>query len=161
MNKEELINFLKEGNGIIVNNALEGNIVIDFMKENGLIEENDSIMRPGFPRSRVLYAVNNRWTTKMSETFEEGVIPYDKIKNMISNNHTIKKVKRTNKYFIYYELIYGTSEVVYKDSFIFETDDLTNEKLHKKAIEIENRFRGYSDERFRFSNVVFVNIVKL
>lgn len=66
-----------------------------------------------------------------------------------------------NKYFIYYELIYGTSEVVYKDSFIFETDDLTNEKLHKKTIEIENRFRGYSDERFRFSNVVFVNIVKL
>ena len=66
-----------------------------------------------------------------------------------------------NKYFLYYELIYGTSEVVYKDSFIFETDDLTNEKLHEKAIEIENRFRGYSDERFRFSNVVFVNIVKL
>ena len=66
-----------------------------------------------------------------------------------------------NKYFIYYELIYGTSEVVYKDSFIFETDNLTNEKLLKKAIEIENRFRGYSDERFRFSNVVFVNIVKL
>ena len=66
-----------------------------------------------------------------------------------------------NKYFIYYELIYGTSEVVYKDSFIFETDDLTNEKLHEKAIKIENRFRGYSDERFRFSNVVFVNIVKL
>ena len=32
MNKEELIDFLKEGNGIIVNSVLEGNIVIDFMK---------------------------------------------------------------------------------------------------------------------------------
>ena len=66
-----------------------------------------------------------------------------------------------NKYFIYYELIYGTSEVVYKDSFIFETDDLTNEKLHKKKIEIESKFQYSTDEKRRNAHVVFVNIVKL
>lgn len=66
-----------------------------------------------------------------------------------------------NKYFIYYELIYGMSEVVYKDSFVFETYDLNSDVLHKKKAEIKNKFRECTNERIKFADVVFVNIVKL
>lgn len=66
-----------------------------------------------------------------------------------------------NKYFIYYEIIYCMSEVSYKNSFILETDNLNDELLHKKKLEIESKFQYSTDEKRRNAHVVFVNIVKL
>lgn len=66
-----------------------------------------------------------------------------------------------NKYFTYYELIYASNEVIKKDCMVIETDNLNDELLHKKKLEIESKFQYSDDEKRRAAHVVFVNIVKL
>lgn len=164
MNKEELIDFLKEGNGIIINNVLEGNMVIDFMKENDLIRESAPTC-VNFPFPGVIYIINDIWLCGKLNTFKENTIRFNKIiytLNMNSNKADIvEEHKETNKYFLYYELIYRSNEVMDKDYTIIEAEDLNDELLHMKKLEIESKFQYSTDEKRRDAHVVFVNIVKL
>lgn len=164
MNKEELIDFLKEGNGIIINNILEGNIVIDFMKENDLIRKNAPTC-VNFPFPGVIYIINDIWLCGKLNTFKENTMRFNKIiytLNMNSNEvDIVEESKETNKYFLYYELIYRPNEVIGKDCTIIETENLNDELLHKKKLEIESKFQYSTDEKRREAHVVFVNIVKL
>lgn len=164
MNKEELIDFLKDGNGIIVNNTLEGNTVIDFMKENDLIRKSAPTC-VNFPFPGVIYIINDIWLCGKLNTFKENTMRFNKIiytLNMNSNEvDIVEESKETNKYFLYYELVYRSNEVIGKDCTIIETENLNDELLHKKKLEIESKFQYSTDEKRRNAKVVFVNIVKL
>ena len=162
MNKEELIDFLKEGNGIIVNSVVDANNVIIFMRENKLIEEYDKLMINGFPLPSTLYISDDTWFGISTDCFDRYIISFNKIKNILEDNEDIlEELKETNKYFLYYELVYRSNEVISKDCTIIETDNLDDELLHKKKLEIESKFQYSTDEKRRNAKVVFVNIVKL
>ena len=162
MNKEELIDFLKEGNGIIVNSVVDANNVIIFMRENKLIEEYDNLMINGFPLPSTLYISDDTWFGISTDCFDRYIISFNKIKNILEDNEDIlEELKETNKYFLYYELVYRSNEVISKDCTIIETDNLDDELLHKKKLEIESKFQYSTDEKRRNAKVVFVNIVKL
>ena len=164
MNKEELINFLKEGNGIIVNSVVDANNVIIFMRENKLIEEYDNLMINGFPLPATLYISDDTWFGISTNCFDRYIISFNKIKNILEDNYNediLEESKETNKYFLYYELVYKSNEVISKDCTIIEAEDLNDELLHKKKLEIESKFQYSTDEKRRNAHVVFVNIVKL
>lgn len=164
MNKEELIDFLKEGNGIIVNSVVDANNVIIFMRENKLIEEYDNLMINGFPLPATLYISDDTWFGISTNCFDRYIISFNKIKNILEDNYNediLEESKETNKYFLYYELVYRSNEVISKDCTIIETDDINDELLHKKKLEIESKFQYSTDEKRRNAHVVFVNIVKL
>ena len=86
MNKEELINFLKEGNGIIVNSVVDANNVIIFMQENKLIEEYDKLMVNGFPLPTTLYISDDTWFGISTDCFDRYIISFNK--NTCDNNNT-------------------------------------------------------------------------
>ena len=129
MNKEELIDFLKEGNGIIINNVLEGNIVIDFMKENDLIYEDETSMFSLCQPQYVMYTCDKEWVCGDLKRFNDDIIAFN--------------------------------EVIGKDCTIIEVENLNDELLHKKKLEIESKFQYSTEEKRRNAKVVFVNIVKL
>ena len=164
MNKEELIDFLKEGNGIIINNVVDANNVIIFMQENKLIKECDKLMSNGFPLPTTLYIGDDAWFGISTDYFDRYIISFNKIKNILEDNYNediLEESKETNKYFLYYELVYRSNEVIGKDCTIIETYNLNDELLHKKKLEIESKFQYSTDEKRRNAKVVFVNIVKL
>ena len=164
MNKEELIDFLKKGNGIIVNSVVDANNVIIFMQENKLIEEYDKLMINGFPLPTTLYISDDAWFGISTDCFDRYIISFNKIKNILEDNYNediLEEPKETNKYFLYYELVYRSNEVINKDCTIIEAEDLNDELLHMKKLEIESKFQYSTDEKRRNAHVVFVNIVKL
>ena len=165
MNKEELIDFLKEGNGIIINNVLEGNIVIDFMKENDLIYEDETSMFSLCQPQYVMYTCDKEWVCGDLKRFNDDIIAFNEVKSVLDGScnevDIVEESKETNKYFLYYELIYRSNEVIGKDCTIIEVENLNDELLHKKKLEIESKFQYSTDEKRRNAKVVFVNIVKL
>lgn len=165
MNKKGLIDFLKEGNGIIINNVLEGNIVIDFMKENDLIYEDETSMFSLCQPQYVMHTCDKEWVCRDLNRFNNDIITFNEFKCISDGScnkvNIAKKTKETNKYFLYYELVYRSNEVIGKDCTIIEADDINDELLHKKKLEIKGKFQYSTDEKRRNAHVVFVNIVKL
>ena len=55
-----------------------------------------------------------------------------------------------NKYFLYYELVYRSNEVIGKDCTIIEAENLNDELLHKKKLEIESKENEYTKVTLSF-----------
>ena len=138
---------------------------ISRMDQTGQIYEDETSMFSLCQPQYVMYTCDKEWVCGDLKRFNDDIIAFNEVKCILDGScnevDIVEESKETNKYFLYYELVYRSNEVIGKDCTIIEAENLNDELLHKKKLEIESKFQYSTDEKRRNAHVVFVNIVKL